>query len=241
MENQTKQGSGKFTFFLGFFAGLALISVVGFLLLIGMMFGNRESVDLAASAGDTQVVADTTQTQDTVAEPVRAISADDHYKGNLNAPIQLIVYDDFECPYCLKHEDTLKQVLETYGDKVVMAYRHYPLSFHENAQKAAEASECAAEQGKFWEMHDKIFEAQGTKTLGVDQFKKIAKTLGLNTAKFNECLDSGKYLDKINADLADGVKFGVQGTPGNFVNGIAVSGAYPFEQFQQIIDSLLAQ
>jgi len=239
MEENRKDGTSKVNFFLGFFAGLAAISVVGFLILLGVMFTNPGAEQPVAVAGEPSVV--TPPTNEPTAQTVRSIGKDDHILGDIKAPVQIIIYDDFECPFCLRHEDTLKQVRDAYGDDVVMAYRHFPLSFHESAQKAAEASECAADQGRFWEMHDQIYTDQGNGTMGVDQFKKDAKNLGLNTSKFNDCLDSGKYVEEVNKDLSDGVTFGVQGTPGNFINGQAISGAVPFAQFKAIIDATLAQ
>ena len=132
-----------------------------------------------------------------------------------------------------------KQILEDYKGKVRFIFKHFPLSFHANAQKAAEAAECAGEQGRFWEMHDKIFEANESGTMSVSQWKTAAKALGLNTSKFNDCLDSGKYADQVAADMAEGQAAGVTGTPGTFVNGDLVKGAVPYEQLKSIIDSKL--
>jgi protein-disulfide isomerase len=233
--SENNNSINKINFFLGFFAGLAVISVVGFFVLLGVMFANPSEEKPVVKADEP-----TEKTQeDPQVKTVRSIDKDDHILGDLDAEVQIIVYDDFECSYCLRHEETLNQIIDTYGDKVVMAYRHFPLSFHANAQKAAEASECAAEQGKFWEMHGKIFESQGNDTMGVAQFKKDAKSLGLNTKKFNDCLDSGKYESEVKSDLSEGVAFGVQGTPGNFVNGQAISGAVSFAQFKTMIDAVL--
>jgi protein-disulfide isomerase len=129
--------------------------------------------------------------------------------------------------------------MKQYGDKVRVVFKHFPLSFHKNAQKAAEASECAAEQGKFWQMHDKIFENQ--QLLSFDQLKAWAKDLKLNISQFNSCLDSGKFAQKVQADMQEGAQKGVDGTPATFVNGILVSGAQPFEAFKQMIDQELAR
>jgi protein-disulfide isomerase len=126
-----------------------------------------------------------------------------------------------------------------YKGKVKLVFRHFPLtSIHPNAQKAAEASECANDQGKFWEMHDKMFADQNN--LGVDNLKTMAKSLGLSTSKFNDCLDSGKYTQKVTASENEGAQYGVQGTPATFVNGTLVSGALPYDSFKQVIDSALA-
>ncbi|MBD3263142.1 thioredoxin domain-containing protein, partial [Candidatus Woesearchaeota archaeon] len=112
---------------------------------------------------------------------------------------------------------------------------HFPLDFHENAQIAAEASECAREQGKFWEYHDKIFENQIS--ISQNYLQKWAGELGLDTEQFNDCLTSGKYSDKVNKDKNDGIAAGVSGTPTFFVNGKKIVGAQPFSVFQQAIES----
>jgi len=235
------QNSSKVNFFLGFFAGLALISVVGFFVLLGLMMGGAKNTDSVVQAGNEKpsVVADQPSGQVAQVKPVRAIDKNDHYVGKLNAPVQLIIYDDFECPFCLRHEDTVKQLMADYGDKIVLSYRYFPLSFHKYAQKAAEAAECAAAQGKFFEMKDKLFALQKASDMGVDQFKKAAQELKLNTGKFNDCLDKGTFAQKIADEANEGSTFGVEGTPGNFVNGQFVSGALPYSQFKTIIDGML--
>jgi protein-disulfide isomerase len=171
-----------------------------------------------------QAKKDTTKT-------VRAIDGTDHYKGDLSAPIQLIVYDDFECPFCATFAGTIKQIQTEFGDKVVVAIRHYTLRAHPNAIPAAVASECADEQGKFWEMYDKLFANNKDGKLGLDQYKANAKEIGLETDKFNKCLDNYQYKDKIVAQTQEGRESGVSGTPGGFVNGEPIPGAYPFEDF----------
>ena len=166
------------------------------------------------------------------------ITKDDHIRGDFNAPITLVEFSDFECPFCARHYPTMNKILSEYSGKVKWVYKHFPLGFHSNAQKAAEASECAAEQGKFWEYHDKLFEnfSQG---YSLEKFKQWAKDLGLNSGKFNDCLDSGKFAQKVQADYQEGIQEGVKGTPATFVNGRLVSGALPYEVFKQIIESLL--
>jgi protein-disulfide isomerase len=166
------------------------------------------------------------------------ITKDNHIRGDFNAPITLVEFSDFECPFCGRHYPTLNKILSDYKGKVRLVYKHFPLGFHPNAQKAAEASECADEQGKFWEYHDKLFENQIT-GYSLDKFKQWAKDLGLNSNKFNDCLDSGKYAQKVQADYQEGLQKGVNGTPATFINGQLVSGALPYESFKQIIDGLL--
>ncbi len=164
-------------------------------------------------------------------KPVTPMSEADHLWGIIEAPVKLIVYSDFECPFCADFYDTLKQVKDEFGDKVVIAFRHYPLASHSLALNAAEASECAAEQGKFWEMYDKLFGDNKAKTMSTTQFKKDAVDLSLDQAKFNQCLDTEKYKDKVLAQMLEGKNAGVTGTPTSFVNGQFLVGAYPFKDF----------
>lgn len=162
---------------------------------------------------------------------VRPIDETDHYKGDISAPVQLIVYDDFECPFCANYAKTIEQIIDEFGDKVVVAIRHYTLRTHPNAVPAAVASECAADQGKFWEMHDKLFENNRNDNMGMDQYKQNAKEIGLDPAEFDKCLDTFRHKDKIAKQLQEGRDAGVSGTPGAFVNGEPIAGAYPFDDF----------
>ncbi len=162
---------------------------------------------------------------------VRAIDKSDHFLGDLSAPVQLIIYNDFECPFCLQFYKTTEQIKEHFGDQVVVALRHFPLSFHALAMSAALSSECAAEQGKFWQMYDKLFTDNMDKKMNIVQFKQDAVDFGLDVDQFNQCLDQEKYKDKILSQVAEGKAAGVNGTPGNFVNGQSLPGAYPFEDF----------
>jgi len=159
--------------------------------------------------------------------------------GPADAPVQLVLFSDFECPYCSRVVPTLDQVQEKYGDRVRLAFRQFPLSIHPHAQKAAEASLCAGEQGKFWEMHDAMFGDQ--KKLGVDDLKATAATLELKAEQFNSCLDSGKYADQVKKDMESGQEAGVSGTPAMFVNGRFISGAVPYEQLASVIDDELTR
>lgn len=166
------------------------------------------------------------------------IAKDNHIRGSFNAPITLVEFSDFECPFCGRIVPTMNKILEDYKGKVRLVYKHFPLGFHPNAQKAAEASECASEQGKFWEYHDKLFENQPS-GFSVDNFKQWAGDLSLNAVQFNSCLDSGKYAQKVQKDFQEGQQKGVNGTPATFINGQLISGAQPYNNFKQIIDNLL--
>jgi protein-disulfide isomerase len=165
------------------------------------------------------------------AAQVSPIDATDHVFGDPKAAVQMIVYSDFECPFCAKFAETMKKVEENFKDKIVITFRQYPLPIHPQAEKAAEASECAAEQGKFWEMHDRLFANNIASNMNVEQYKKDAVDLSLNQEQFNQCLDSGKYAEKVSQQKTDGTKAGVTGTPTIFVNGNIYPGAYPFEDF----------
>jgi len=151
--------------------------------------------------------------------------------------VTIVEFSDFQCPFCSRLTPTIKQVEQKYGDKVRVVFRQYPLPFHQNAQKAAEASLCALDQGKFWELHDAMFADQNA--LGVDQLKATAAKLGVNADKFNKCLDSGEKAAVISADQKAGQAAGVNGTPALFVNGRFINGAVPLEQITTVVDDEL--
>jgi len=172
-------------------------------------------------------------------DPPRQViaKADRPSKGPESAPIDMIEFSDFQCPYCESAFPTVNQVLSTYGDRIHFTYRHYPLAIHPRARPAAEASQCAAEQGKFWQFHDKLFGDQSK--LGDEDFRQYAAQLGLDVAQFNSCVDSRKYSAEIEADIHVGDEAGVSGTPAFYINGRMLSGAQPFEAFKSIIDEEL--
>ncbi|HZR26801.1 MAG TPA: thioredoxin domain-containing protein [Vicinamibacterales bacterium] len=159
-------------------------------------------------------------------------------KGPANAPIELVEFSDFQCPFCYRAHPTVDQVMKAYGDRIKFVYRHYPLPNHPNARPAAEASACAGEQGKFWAYHDRLFATQ-SRLSDVD-LKQDAAELGLDAAKFNSCFDSHKYKAAVDADQHDGEEAGVNGTPAFFINGRLISGAQPYEVFKKMIDEELA-
>jgi protein-disulfide isomerase len=131
----------------------------------------------------------------------------------------------------------VNRVRETYGDRVRVIFRNFPLQIHAEAQKAAEAAACAGEQGKFWEMHDRLFANQSK--LQVAELKGHATALGLDAEAFNQCLDSGKHASELQRDVEQGADYGVTGTPAFFINGRPLVGAQPFENFAQLIDDEL--
>jgi protein-disulfide isomerase len=159
-------------------------------------------------------------------------------RGSATAPVTIVEFSDFECPFCGRLFPTLKAVENIYLDRVRIVYRQFPLRrIHPLAQKAAEASLCANEQGRFWEMHDSLFGDQ--EHLTVDALKARAVALKLDTAAFNACLDSGKAVAAIDKDIADGMKAGVTGTPTMFINGRMMVGAQPYAQIQAVIEDEL--
>jgi protein-disulfide isomerase len=158
--------------------------------------------------------------------------------GGPNAPVTIVAFSDYQCPFCGRAEGVVNQVMKAYGDKVRLVFRDYPLPMHENAHRAAEAANCAIPQGKFWEYHDKLFANQTD--LSDDKLKQYAKDVGLDTSKFEKCLADKTYVAAIEKDMADGAKVGVSGTPAFFINGRMLSGAQPFDKFKEVIDDEIA-
>lgn len=187
----------------------------------------------------------------TPAKPAKipVVTSEDHVRGNKNATLTLVEYSDMECPFCKRFHPTMQQVIKEYGDKVNWVYRHFPLSFHTNAQKEAEASECAAKLGgdtAFWNYVDKILERTTSNGTGfaLTELTPLATETGLNATKFKACLDSGEMTQKIKDQQAAGKEEGVTGTPGTILvskNGTSqlIPGAVPYEQLKQYIDSAL--
>lgn len=172
-------------------------------------------------------------------EPKVEVKAEGPSKGPADAPVTIVEFSDFECPYCSRAAQTIDKVVENNAGKVRLVFRSYPLPFHKKAKKASEAALCANEQGKFWQMHDAMFGDQ--QKLDVPDLKATAKTLGLDSAAFDTCLDSGKYAAQVDADMKVGQEAGVEGTPAFFINGRLVSGARPYEDFQAIVEQELAK
>jgi protein-disulfide isomerase len=159
-------------------------------------------------------------------------------KGLDTAPVTLVAFSDYQCPYCSRIEPVFKQLEKKYGSRLRMVYRDFPLSqIHPNAIKSAEAAECAKDQGKFWEMHDKLFSNQ--QALSPTDLKKSAADLGLDTARFSECLDSGSKAAEWQRDLRDGQRYGVSGTPTVFINGRLIRGSSTLESISAVVDEEL--
>jgi protein-disulfide isomerase/rhodanese-related sulfurtransferase/uncharacterized membrane protein len=165
----------------------------------------------------------------------RLVRPDSHMTGNLSAPLTVVEFGDFECPGCGLSEDAARQIRAQYGDRIRFVFRQFPLNkVHPQAEKAAEASECAAEQGKFWEAVEKIYAEQAD--LGVDALKGYARDLGLDPGRFNQCLDSGETVSRIKQDLADGHALKVPGTPTFFIGQKMIVRPLDFATFSQLVD-----
>ncbi|GIX46309.1 MAG: hypothetical protein KatS3mg131_0520 [Candidatus Tectimicrobiota bacterium] len=175
-----------------------------------------------------------------LAPPTVNVSVDDDPAlGPAEAPVTIVEFSDFQCPYCRRVQPTLKRLLREYDGKVRLVYRDFPLrNIHPQAQKAAEAAQCAAEQRQFWPYHDRLFAAD---RLEVADLKQYAAELGLDVQQFATCLDSGKYAAEVEKDLQDGVRAGVSATPSFFINGQPLTGAVPYERFQELVEEALAR
>jgi protein-disulfide isomerase len=161
------------------------------------------------------------------------------FRGPKNAPITLVVFSDFQCPFCSRVEPTIKRLEKEYPNKIKVVWKDYPLGFHNNARPAAIAARVAGEQGKFWQMHEKLFSNQTA--LDRPSLERYAAELGVNVDKLKAALDANKYSADIDADMAAGTKLGVSGTPASFINGRKIGGAYPYEVFKKVLDQELAK
>jgi len=160
-------------------------------------------------------------------------------RGNPKAPVMIVEFSDFQCPYCHQVEPVVKELLAKYGDKVSLAYRDLPLKqIHPQAEIAAEASRCAGEQGKYWDYHDQLFNAS---KLDRDALLEYARNVKLDDKRFDSCLTTGKYRADVEKDSREGMQAGITGTPAFFINGVVLSGAEPKEIFARIIDQELVQ
>ncbi|MFA5945536.1 MAG: thioredoxin domain-containing protein [Patescibacteria group bacterium] len=229
-------GDPRTMFAFGLVTGLAL----------ALLLNNFTGVSFAAGnkgGSRAPLVADTNppDTGAPTAGPLAAVQPDEHIKGDLKkAKVVVVEYSDFQCPFCGQHHPSLQQMVKDYGDQVVWVMRNFPLtSIHPNAEPAANAAECASEQGKFWEFGDTLMANQTS--LSDDYYKTVAGNLKLNMKKFNDCYASRKYQSVIDADAASGQTAGVNGTPATFINGQLVSGAVPYSTLKSMIDAELAK
>lgn len=243
-QNWLEATPSKTSFVFGLILGIGAMSLIALVAVLAFLvkgdtlkLGNAAVGAIAAAPA----VNPDTYVPDAPTGPVDiAITDKDHIRGNKDAKVTLVEFSDFECPFCSRHEPTMTQALAEYKDNIRVIYKHFPLeSIHPQARPAAEASECAAEQGKFWEFHDELFANQDK--LDSSYYGEIAKQLGLDTNKFNSCVTAGKGKAKVDADYQQGIQAGVQGTPQTFVNGVGVSGAIPYASLKTQIDAAFAQ
>ncbi|VVB81415.1 Thioredoxin [uncultured archaeon] len=220
---------------------LSLMVILQLITAYGIFKLEKMPSALPASAPAPAVQPEKQPAQQPQTPPAKAdVSAEnDAVKGEANAPVTIIEFSDYQCPFCGRVEASLKTVEEKYikTGKVKLVYRDFPLGMHDKAQKAAEASECAHDQGKFWEYHDKMFANQNA--LDIFSLKQYAKDVGLDTDKFDKCLDSGEKASEIAKDVADANAAGVTGTPIFFINGVALRGAQPYNAFETAIEAAL--
>ena len=171
--------------------------------------------------------------------PVKVDVGSSPEMGNPKAPITIVEFSDFQCPFCKRGASIIDEVVKKNGDKVKLVFKNFPLDMHPEAKPAAIAAMAAAKQGKFWEMSNKLFENQAS--LGKETYENLAKEIGLNLAKFQKDLTDPDIAKQVDADYAQALSLGLQGTPGFYVNGVFVNGAKSPESFQEIIDRWLKQ
>lgn len=235
-------GNPRTMFTFGVVSGMALILLMNNFAVIS------SGTALAAATAPTAAAA-TAPVAAAAAAPtgkLDAVTDKDHIRGDIKkAKVVLVEYSDFQCPYCGKHDPTMQQIVKDYGDDVAWVYRHFPLSFHPNAEPVALASECAAEQGKFWEFSDAMYADQsqisGDAATSTAFVNATASDLKLDTKKFADCVSSAKYQSDVDADAASGRTAGVSGTPATYVNGTLVSGAVPYASMKKMIDDAIAK
>ena len=167
------------------------------------------------------------------------VTDDDASKGNKSAKVTVVEFSDFQCPFCKRASTNWTSIVRDYGDKVRYVFKHFPLSFHENANKASQAALCMKEQNKFFEFHDKMFE--NNTALTEADLKKYATEVGGDAGKMEACLSAGKYKAQVEKDLAEGQKAGVSGAPTYFVNGTMLVGAVPYEEIKQAIEDAMKE
>lgn len=195
--------------------------------------GSRDGGSNARAAGQAQ-----NQERSSIQE--RLVGDARHSIGSADAPVTIVEFTDYDCPYCRRYyHETFPQIMERFGGQIRYVMRHFPLvSMHPEAVKAAEAAECAAEDGLFWEFHDLIM--QGVPSLSVESLKQYAADIGVDRESFNRCLDDGVKASIVQQDLRDGYMHGVRGTPNFFVGGYSLSGAQPIDVFTAYIEAALA-
>jgi len=241
-KNYPKKEGSKNEFVLGITTAIAVIAIIGFFVVLSLYL-NQDKKELAEASLAVPSKQEAQKQAPLPAAPLPAkvevqVSKDDHFRGNANALVTIVEFSDFQCPYCSSFHQTMLKITKDFSKEVKWVYKHFPLdSIHPFARKAAEASECAADQNKFWGYTDELFVKQ--REISPALFTEIARTTGLDINQFNSCLESGKYASKVEADYQQGIKAGVRGTPGNFINGQSLPGAVPYDEMKSRINALL--
>ena len=234
------KSAGRETFY-----GIVIIGLVVLILLSILTEGF--GLGKGSASGQNQVLTNATSDQ------ITALMDDDMKMGSDSAPVVIVEFSDFQCPFCRKwFIESYPSLKKDYIDsgKVQFVFRDFPLSFHPSAMVAAQAVECADEQKKGWEMHDKVYTEQakmgaGTEQFSIDDLKKWASEIGLNTALFNDCLDSGKFNSEVQGDFSDGSNAGIKGTPSFIIarrdgsSVVPINGAQPYTNFKSAIEGML--
>lgn len=219
--------------------------VLAAVIISGTIFFTR--VPIGASNPGTDKIGDVVGKDQAPNGEILKINSNEHILGQSSAKVSLVIYTDFQCPFCRTYwKDSYQKIVQNYinSGKIKLVIRHFPLDFHPAARPSAEAIECAGDQGKFWQLQDKIFQEQEKRGQGTIQFTKDdiikwAGAVGINMGTLTRCVNSGKYAQKITDDLTSGKVAGVTGTPTTFINDQKIVGAQPFENFKTAIDQLL--
>jgi protein-disulfide isomerase len=231
---------------------LAAILVSGALVYVGYNFANgnisEDAFEVAVNnyAAKQQAAAQKAQAEASKPQLITQedLTDDDAFLGEEDAPVTIVEFSEYQCPYCKRHFDqVMPQIKEKYIDtgKVKYIFRDFPLEFHDQALPAALAAECAGDEGndKYFEMHDKLFENQAD--LSEEKIKELAEEIGLDMSSFDDCFDNETYKEEVEKDAADGKSIGVTGTPAFIINGWGLKGAQPFSEFEKLIEQELAK
>lgn len=233
----------KSSFMLGLFGGIAAASLIAVVILLTNDNGQQPSElypDDQNNVANNQPPTPTPVPVPPTPPPTANVEVKDTdwVRGKKDAKVTIIEFSDIQCPFCTRHHNTMRQVVDAYPDDVKWVFKHFPLdSIHPYARKAGEASECAGDQGQFWPYLDHLFENQAK--INTEYLSQAAVDIGLDKAKFDSCLSSGKFKGKVETDYQQGMAAGVRGTPGNIINGQVISGAVPFESLKTTIESFL--